>query len=462
MLWKLHLILVMALIITTYYLLISRATCFKTCMQGRINLVNNKLTRQKSPLLDNSGIVLPLVLMLLVVFTLLGTAAYTASQSSLKQVTQLNPNLQAKYLARSAVDATKEAWTDRWIQRTPGKPVPVSAHFYTKYNDAIDDFVDATASEVGQDKVIETSLNYNDTTGICTITATATASGKTATVTAVSEGLLTEQSSELTTPWYENHRYTHGFWPIIWYSYSYIILPNPDSSEYTTDRNGRQYFSSYHYADGIVNLQATNASGTEQTIYLDERVTDYTAIGFQAKRIIFNSPLDLYEKGSTLAFLNPQALVVSAESINFNRPITIGDSAHGNLTLHLPDGFGISGEKIYHLVSNANRDKVNLTAKYGLVRFSPVTIKGSLFGNLTTNNPNLIQNKTFYFRHPDNGNSLNIGTEPNALSDLANLFGLTKKENDFLLKTLLDKGYLIPAPSGVNIDSDYDVLFVYQ
>lgn len=421
--------------------------------------MNNRWAKKKSSLLNNSGIALPLVLMLLVVFTLLGTAAYSASQSSLKQATRLNPDLQAKYLAYSAVDATKEAWTDRWIQRDPGKPVPTSALFYTKYDDTADDFMDATKDEVGQDKVITTSLNYDSTTGICTIIATATAGGKTATITTISEGLLTEKSAELSTKWFEKKRYG-----LIVPWYDYVIIPNPSSDEsipVKIDGKDETFKASYHYVDGIVNLQAKEGS-SEKTLYLDESETGYVTIGFQAKRIIFNSPLDLYEKKSATAPLHPQALVVSAESINFNRSITIGDSGHGNLTLHLPDGFGISGEKIYHSVNSANRDKVNLTAKYGLVRFSSVAIKGSFFGNLTTNNPNLIQNKTFYFRHPDNGNALNIGTEPGALSDLAKLFNLTKKENDFLLQTLLDKGYLIPAHDNVNIDSDYNVLFVYQ
>ena len=242
---------------------------------------------------------------------------------------------------------------------------------------------------------------------------------------------------------------------------SYVIIANPDSNEDSPpDKDNNIYHASYHYVDGIVNLAAPG----NDTVYLDERKTNYTAIGFQAKRIIFNSPLDLYTKGSLLAIIHPQILVVSAETIDFNKSIIIGDSAHGNLSLHLPDGVGISGEKVYHAVSSANRSKVNLTAKYGLVRFSGVTIRGSFSNNGQPNDRNLIQNKTFYFRHPDDSDSLNIGTEPSTFSNIPTWFPgySVPTETDFRFKALLDKGYLIPAPSGISLDSDYDVLFVYQ
>lgn len=416
----------------------------------------NKPCKPRSPLSNDSGIALPLVLMLLVVFTLLGTAAYTASQSSLKQAARLNPNLQCKYLARSAVDATIAAWTDEWINRP--NTAPTEALFYTKYDDATDNFVAATNAEAGQDKVIETTQTYDDTTGICTITASATVDGKTATVTAVSEGLVVEQNAQLDNPWYEYHEYEHHFFGFTWYTYDYMILPNPDSNETTTDKDGRSYLASYHYVDGIVNLAAPD----NNVVYLDARETGYSVIGFQAKRIIYNSPLDLYAMNSALALLYPQILIVSAESIDFNQTITIGDSAHGNLSLHLPDGFGISGEKVYHEVSSANQSKVNLTAKYGLVSFSTVIINGSFGNNGQPNDKNLIQNQTFYFRHPDDADVLNIGTEPGTFSWLEDLFGWTVSEDDFRFQALLDKGYLIPAPNNVSTDSDYDVLFVYQ
>ena len=71
----------------------------------------------KSPLKNESGIALPLVLMIMLILILFGTTAYTASQSSLKQSKNLEKNLECKYLARSAVDATKEAWTSKWIRQ---------------------------------------------------------------------------------------------------------------------------------------------------------------------------------------------------------------------------------------------------------------------------------------------------------------------------------------------------------
>lgn len=408
-------------------------------------------SKSKSALSNDNGIALPLVLMVMLLLIIFGVVAYNASQSSLLQASQLHPSLQAKYLARSAVDATVAAWTDEWVNN-PDK-APTYAHFYTKYDVANDNFVTATASEAGKDNVIETKQVYNPDIGKCTITANATVNGKSATVTAVSEGLVTENSSLLSTPWY-SYEYTFLAW-------SHIAIPNPDSSKYVTDKHGKNYYASYHHVDGIVNLEIKR-SGTTRTLYLDERETDYTVIGYQAKRIIFNSPLDLYTKGSLLAVIHPQMLVVSAETIDFNKTITIGDSAHGNLTLHLPSGLGISGEKVYHAVSSANKDKVKLDASYGLVRFSGVNIRGSLISSGQPNDPKYIQNKTFYFRHPDDDDALNIGTEPSTLNLLRDLLGWTNTANDFRFKTLLDKGYLIPAPDGISLKSDYDVLFVYQ
>ena len=81
-------------------------------------------------------------------------------------------------------------------------------------------------------------------------------------------------------------------------------------------------------------------------------------------------------------------------------------------------------------------------------------------GNGESNDPALIRNKSFFFRVMGE-KALGIGTEPNTFSDIADLFSWTATENDCRLKTLLDKGYLIPATND-DVASYYDVLFFYK
>ena len=195
----------------------------------------------------------------------------------------------------------------------------------------------------------------------------------------------------------------------------------------------------------------------------------------QAKHIRFNCPLNLYYNTSLLplnakAVPNPHSLIVCAETIVFQQNLTIGDSAFGNLTLSIPPGTGIPGEVVHKRVVDANATrpaeekvdvkKIDLNAKYGLVRFNNVVINGSLIGNGESNDPALIRNKSFFFRVMGE-KALGIGTEPNTFSDIADLFSWTATENDCRLKTLLDKGYLIPATND-DVASYYDVLFFYK
>ena len=494
-------------------------------------LVNNILARQKSPLLNNSGIALPLVLMLLVVFTLLGTTAYTASQSSLKQSARLNPDLQCKYLARSAVDATKEAWTAKFLA-DPSKYTAIGAlnedfTFYTRYdsNDPDDKnhkFIQEDPANAGKDGVITTVQTFDASAGICTVTSTVSIGSHSATVTAESEKLNDADVSSGTAPWYECREYEsriNGFIPSDEPLYrwdNWTIIPGP-SSRIVTDKNGQEYTATYHVTEGIVNISTYPVKLSGVTLYangtlreeiiagtgspldaflymidvinfifqalagnanlLDQDLFNYSVTGLQAKHIRFNCPLDLYYNTSLLplnikAVPNPHSLIVCAETIVFQQSLTIGDSAFGNLTLSIPPGTGIPGEVVHKRVVDANATrpdaekvdlaKIDLTAKYGLVRFNNVVINGSLVGNLEDNDPAQISNKSFFFRVMGE-KALGIGTEPNTFSAVADLFGWTATENDCRLKTLLEKGYLIPATDDdVSSSSYYDVLFFYK
>lgn len=488
-------------------------------------MVNNRWARQKSPLLNNSGIALPLVLMLLVVFTLLGTAAYTASQSSLKQSTRLNPDLRCKYLARSAVDATKEAWTAKFLT-DPSKYIGIGATdenftFYTRYDSGDNEFKEETAANAGQDGVITTVQTFDASEGICTVTSTVNIGSHSATVTAESEKLNDADVSSGTAPWYECREYESRIGSILGFSlidpykwYNWTILPGT-SSRVVTDKNGQEYTATYHVTEGIVEINTDTVTASDETLYangtlreeieartsglgntflymidvinfifqalagnadlLNQDLFNYSVTGLQAKHIRFNCPLDLYYNTSLLPLSikgvpNPHSLLVCAETIVFQQNLTIGDSAFGNLTLSIPPGTGIPGEVVHKRVVDANATrpdsekvdlaKIDLTAKYGLVRFNNVVINGSLVGNLQDNDPAQISNKSFFFRVMGE-KALGIGTEPNTFSDIADLFGWTAAENDCRLKTLLEKGYLIPATDD-DVTSYYDVLFFYK
>jgi len=462
--------------------------------------------------------------MLLVVFTLLGTTAYTASQSSLKQSTRLNPDLRCKYLARSAVDATKEAWTAKFLA-DPSKYTGIGATdenftFYTRYDSGDNEFKEETAANAGQDSIVTTVQTFDASAGICTVTSTVSIGSHSATVTAESEKL---NDADVTSgdSWYECREYESQINSLLGISltppykwYNWTIIPGP-SSRVVTDKNGQEYTATYHVTEGIVEINTDTVTASDETLYangtlreeieartsglgntflymidvinfifqalagnadlLNQDLFNYSVTGLQAKRIRFNCPLDLYYNTSLIplsvkAVPNPHSLIVCAETIVFQQNLTIGDSAFGNLTLSIPPGTGIPGEVVHKRVVDANKTrpdaekvdlaKINLTAKYGLVRFNNVVINGSLVGNLEDNDPAQISNKSFFFRVMGE-KALGIGTEPNTFSDIADLFGWTATENDCRLKTLLEKGYLIPATND-DVASYYDVLFFYK
>ena len=507
-------------------------------------------TRQEIHLKNESGLALPLVLMIMLILILFGTAAYTASQSSLKQSTNLEKNLECKYLARSAVDATKEAWTSKWIANP--ETVPTDETFYNKYDATSESFVPATAAEYGNDYVIKTEQVYNSGTGLCTITSTARIGNHSGTVKAVSEKLTNTNVTGIgSDSWYENHKYQTqiSFWvPILgdqtvlfdpWYKWS--IMPGSVKKTVYDDK-GLSYDATYHESEGTVVIQTDSnntkilyANGTlqeyiqnktgntllgiaenslktlfslfeivfkpqslVQLLQKDDTPINYSVTGLQAKRIEFKCPVNLYYNSSVfpdyipdwarellaliglgnLGFIpNPHSLILSAEVIDFNKDLTIGDSSFGNLTISLPPGGGIPGDEIYRAVAkqnavrkkanNANDPVVDLRlidkdAKYGIIHFGG-TVKTEN-RTLGQNIPSLLANKTFYFRPMDN-QTLSIGTEKTTFTLLYDRFGsifqLGDLVEDTTFQTLLDKGYLIRA-SNDSLNRDGTVVFHYE
>jgi len=473
------------------------------------------LLRNKSMFCNNSGIALPLVLMVMLILILFGTASYTASQSSLKQSVRLDPTLQCKYMARSAVDATKEAWKAKYLN-DPDSVSTAATTFYTKYDEETNEFNEATASDYNNDYVIKTVQTYNN--GICTITSTANIGDYSATVKARSEKLtetvVTGDSLNEADKWYKYKTYEIEI-PIIgtidWQYWT--IMPGPDD-EIVKDKDNRQYHATYHATEGIVNIN-TNADNSEVlyangTLWDDFYVEDpiefftniskiidwigktnavnlldqlkpdknpifqYNVTGLQAKQINFNCPVDLYHNTSLRIvkllppmIQNPHSLILSAETIIFNKSLTIGDSAYGNLTLRLPPGAGIPGTAVYNRVAKANKegkyddtvdlDLIDMDAKYGLVKFSTVVIEHS---TSLQDDLSKVSGRAFYFRVMDE-KALNIGTEPNTFTILADILDITKTQNDCRFVTLLENGYLIPATQD-DLNNFTDVLFIYE
>lgn len=439
--------------------------------------VNRILKKQKSYLKDDSGVALVLVLIVMFVLIVLGTAAYNISQSSLKQAVIKKSNLQAEYLARSAVDATKEAWSAE-VVKDPTEKLKVNQNntFYNRYDYTNDNFINDSAANEGNDGIIKTVQNYDASTGICTITSTVKIGSTHATVKAVSEKLsktnVATVNVDNTNKWYENHAYSRStifFGTMSWSSWT--ILPGPLTPS-TISGTTTPYTSSYHSTEGLVYIDTdiTNSS----TLYANANLSSnsYTVTGLQAKRIQFNCPLDIYTNTSWKNIFggysrNPQSLIVSAETIVFNKKLTIGDGAYGNLTLRLPpghnkDGFaGISGDVIYDLEAKGNEsralaDKVNLllidkSKTYGLVHFSNVQVNAS--SDTTKNNPALIANKSFFFRLNDpTYKSLKIGTKAGTFDS---------GDAGCTFQDLIRDGYLIPATED-DINSSFSIEFTYE
>lgn len=501
--------------------------------------------KSKSALSNENGIALPLVLMIMIILVLFGTAAYTASQSSLLQSTNLEKNLECRYLARSAVDATKEAWTARWV--ADPSTVPTNETFYNKYDETSGSFEPATPEEYGNDHVIKTEQVYNSGTGICTITSTAKIGKHSATVKAVSEKLTDTVVTGIgSDSWYEKNTYQtmikilgveYLFPP--WSKWS--ILPGPVNKTVYDDK-GLRYDATYHESEGTISI-GTNATNTEvlfangtlqqyiqnktgntllgfaentlQTLFAltklvfnpqglvqllqeDNAPINYSVTGLQAKRIDFKSPVNLYYNSSVFpdyipdwirlglkliglgdfGFIpNPHSLILSAETIVFDKDLTIGDSSFGNLTLALPPGGGIPGDEVYRAVAKQNTIRkaannpndpvvdlklIDKDAKYGIIHFG-----GSVKTELRTlgqNDPSLLKDKTFYFRTLDN-QTLSVGTEETTFTLLYDRFGsffqLGDLVEDTTFQTLLDKGYFIRA-SNDTLDRDGTVVFHYE
>jgi len=214
-----------------------------------------------------------------------------------------------------------------------------------------------------------------------------------------------------------------------------------------------------------------NTSKSNNTLYLDN-ATQYNGhrvnlIGYQAKKIIYNCPVDLYGRTMHLipGYDRVYAHIVTAEQIWFMKNITIGDGRYGTLILNLPEGKGIPGQIVYQKVKNNKdvRDKVDLDARYGIVRFAGVTVRGSLFDDSENDDDN-IRGRTFYFREPDGEDVLIIGMEPHTLSKAADWLGITNTSRDFRLQKLLQKGLLIPAPSNAGDLAEDELLirFTYE
>lgn len=307
--------------------------------------MKNQFGDQKSHLKNEAGIALPLVLITMLILVIFGTTAYTASQSSLLQSTNLERNLECRYLARSAVDATREAWTHKWL--TEPDLAPTNETFYNKYDADVNEFVQIPEAEYSNnDYVIKTVQTYDSDTGICNITSTAKIGGHSATVKAVSEKLTEAVITDVgSNSWYGYKPYSAklkilglefnlGNWS------EWTILPGSKVVKKTDSSTGVTYDASYHITDGRVVIEsvgplfangtlrehiqertgqtltgytletlrsivmlfrmAVNPSGLPEVLNKDgnSQPINYSVTGLQAKKIEFRCPLNLYSNSS--------------------------------------------------------------------------------------------------------------------------------------------------------------------
>ena len=351
-----------------------------------LNLIHNlRQTDRSSYPKSNRGAALILVLFVLLIITVLSVSLLSLAKSSHLQSKTVSQSIQAKYLARSGIDAAIEYWRTSTPKPT-GTMEPVylmkSDHTYRRASAL-------SADQIANDTIgrVDTIITKNAGTNIWTVEASATIQGFVHNESAVSEPYV---SGHETDP--------------LWYKRSNgEILRNTAN---LTVSNGYNIYP-HNEIHGTVLIKTDSANGypNGRPLYLSTN-NDNNKIIYPAQALFFQSPTNL-NLNATLS--NPQGfLVASADSIVFEQELTVGcDNSSsgflgldfGFLILHVPAGRGIEGTEVYHNVATVNQAKVNLNARYGLVYFSNVEDRTDL-GFKSDNN---LRNKGFYFIQQDGG-----------------------------------------------------------
>jgi len=336
---------------------------------------------------NEKGWAMPLALMLVFVVSLLGTALWQYSMTEVKRVERETKRLQAHYLARSGVEATRQAWL------VAGSDLKPSGAIETVYlNKATKEFQTAVpASPGGQ---IDVTASKDADTNEWTIISTGEVSGVAQTARATATPLV--YGHEISPPWYDP---ANG-----------KILPGPnEESVYDGETNTTHIIKYHNEVPGVVRLKADGNPPLPLKIQKDEE--NKRKVAYVAHALFFESPADLKvdaKKFFGIPYESRQGfLIAAAENVIFKKWLDVRcdndqdmlwgllDPSYGVLVLHVPEGYGIPGEKVKPKAGYEDKVVVDGSTVYGKVFFNEVRTDGSV--------NNILSNQSFYFKQKDEG-----------------------------------------------------------
>ncbi|MEW6424256.1 MAG: hypothetical protein AB1523_05835 [Bacillota bacterium] len=337
---------------------------------------------------NEKGWAMPLALMLVFVVSLLGAALWQYSMTEVKRVERETKRLQAHYLARAGVEATRQAWL---VAGSDPKP---SGAIKTVYlNKRTKEFQTAVpASPGGQ---INVTASKDADTNEWTIISTGEVSGVAQTARATATPLV--YGHEISPPWYDP---ANG-----------KILPGPNEESVHDEETNTTHIIKYHdEMPGVVRLKADGNPPLPLKIQKDE--TDKRKVAYIAHALFFESPVDLKIDTKMDPFFGivpieyrQGFLIAAAENIIFEKWLDVRCDgtrgffapylSYGVLVLYVPEGYGIPGEKVKPKAGYENKVVVDINTVYGKVFFNEVRTDGAV--------NNVLSNQCFYFKQKNEG-----------------------------------------------------------
>lgn len=363
--------------------------------------------------INEKGISMPVVLMVIFVVTILGVVLYSFSQNQLLAATRSTESRQAEYLARSGIEAAV-AW---WKQE---KSKPTGTKTFDRVYMEKDG--NLTLYDPGEDKA-----GYVDVTVI-------KESDKTWTI--VSNGISKKASKTIraNSCVYMDDVDLKG----LWYDSNGILLPGPNIHPVKINDVKRNVY----VHDEVAGVAVIGETG--KTLRLSRKNNEDCRVGIGARSLYFNSYMDLAIEDSSVGFL-----FAAGEKIVFNDTLKIRlnyNKGGGVLVLYLPEGLGIPGQELItsEAVDPAYVNKVDPNAKYGYVYFKKIVgvICFWLLGEITVEDE-VISNKAYYFPRKDTENEQQNGIVIFNVDDFP-----IENYNDALNDLINDKK-LIPANTAV-------------
>lgn len=386
---------------------------------------------------NRRGAALIIVLIAFTVMFVFGVSALYMSGNSLHQVKDDRSEAKARFLAESGLDAALE-----YLNSTTGAFVSETMPM-VYFDKSANQFVTTTPSAQNLLGSVQTTVAYNATSGICTVTAVAQAGGETYTAQAQSNRIVYETVGNAvpTSSLYSTNRWYYCRYTSPPATRRYLFSGNPANVVTMRDSRGDTRIVSYHYMDGVAVFQTPTNSTFPLELARQESSEAHRRVGYGANTIFFNCPVHLHSGNNSY---DPGFVVLSAETIVFQQALHITrDTVWGNTfstgvpILSLPDGKGFSGEVVYQNVPVGERPKVNLNAKYGKIYFVGDVLISTNGGSSRTRS-NDLSGRAFYYRMdpalPESGLPIEY---------------YDSDGNDYRYAQLYSRGLLIPAASSV-------------